>query len=144
MQSVRANSPRLVADIGGTNARFAMFFDAAGTLTHERSLSCDRYEGPVQAIEAYLAETQCPRPHEIAMAVATPVTGYRIKLIKNRWDLSVEQSRQALGINRLLMLNDFTALALSLPHLSASQLRQVGGGTAAPNTAIGLIGAGTG
>lgn len=135
---------RLVADIGGTNARFAMFFDDAGTLSNERSLRCDRYAGPVEAIAAYLNETNSPRPHEIAMAVATPVTGDRIKLTNSRWDFSVEETRQALGLDRLLMLNDFTALALSLPQLTAAQQRQVGSGHAAANAAIALIGAGTG
>ena len=138
------NPPRLVADIGGTNARFAMFFDSTGTLSNERSLSCDRYAGPVEAIEAYLKETGAPRPHEIAMAVATPITSDRIKLTNNHWAFSVEEARQALGLDRLLMLNDFTALALSLPHLSEAQQRQVGGGHAAANAAIALIGAGTG
>ena len=144
MRTDQDSLPRLVADIGGTNARFAMFFDGAGTLSNERSLSCDRYPGPVDAIEAYLKETDAPRPHEIAMAVATPVTGDRIKLTNNHWAFSVEDTRQALGAGRLLMLNDFTALALSLPQLTVAQQRQVGGGLAAANAAIALIGAGTG
>ena len=144
MLNDHGNLPRLVADVGGTNARFAMFFDNVGTLTNERSLSCARYAGPVDAIEAYLQESGSPRPHEIAMAVATPVTSDRIKLTNNHWDFSVEESRRALGLDRLLMLNDFTALALSLPHLRDQQLRQVGGGQPAANAAIGLIGAGTG
>ena len=136
--------PRLVADIGGTNARFAMFFDNAGTLSNERSMSCDPYAGPVDAIEAYLKETSALRPHEIAMAVATTIGADRIQFTNNHWAFSVEETRQALGVDRLLMLNDFTALALSLPHLSAAQQRQVGDGQATANAAIALIGAGTG
>ena len=144
MPNDQRNLPRLVADIGGTNARFAMFFDNVGTLSNERSMSCDRYAGPVEAIEAYLRETNAQRPHEIAMAVATPVTGDRIKLTNSHWDFSVEETRQALRVDRLLLLNDFTALALSLPHLTAAQQRQVGGGQAVSKAAIALIGAGTG
>jgi len=144
MRNDQGSIARLVADIGGTNARFAMFFDSAGTLSNERSLSCDRYASPVDAIEAYLKETGAPRPHEIAMAVATPITGDRIKFTNSHWAFSAEETRQALGLDRLLMLNDFTALALSLPHLTGTQQRQVGGGQAATNAAIGLIGAGTG
>ena len=138
------NLPRLVADIGGTNARFAMIFDNAGTLSNERSMSCDPYAGPVDAIEAYLKETNAPQPHEIAMAVATTIGADRIQFTNNHWAFSVEETRQALGVERLLMLNDFTALALSLPHLSAAQQRQVGSGQATANAAIALIGAGTG
>jgi glucokinase len=144
MPNDQADLPRLVADIGGTNARFAMFFDNAATLANERSMSCDRYAGPVESIKAYLKETNAPRPREIAMAVATAVTGDQIKLTNSHWNFSVEETRQALKLDRLLMLNDFTALALSLPHLTAQQQRQVGGGSSAANAAIALIGAGTG
>ena len=144
MRNEQSTHPCLVADIGGTNARFAMFFNDAGTLSNERTISCERYAGPVDAIEAYLTETNAPRPAEIAMAVATAITGDQIKLTNNHWAFSIEETRLALGLERLLMLNDFTALALSLPHLTAQQLRQVGAGHAVPNAAIALIGAGTG
>ena len=90
--------PRLVADIGGTNARFAMFFDNAGTLSNERSMSCDPYAGPVDAIEAYLTETNAPRPHEIAMAVATTIGADRIQFTNNHWAFSVEETLRALGV----------------------------------------------
>ena len=144
MPNDQRNLPRLVADIGGTNARFATFFDNAATLSNECSMSCDRYAGPVETIEAYLTETNAPRPREIVMAVATPVTGDRIKLTNNHWDFSIEATRQGLRVDRLLLLNDFTALALSLPHLTSAQQRQVGSGQAVSKAAIALIGAGTG
>ena len=144
MPNNRATLPRLVADIGGTNARFAMFFDDVGALSNEWTMRCDRCAGPVDAIEAYLKEINTPRPKEVAMAVATPVTGDQIKLTNSHWNFSVEETRRALGLDRLLMLNDFTALALSVPHLPTQQLRQVGGGQVVPNAAIALIGAGTG
>jgi len=43
-----------------------------------------------------------------------------------------------------VVVNDFTALAMSLPRLQAADLRQVGGGQAVRKSVIGLIGAGTG
>ena len=144
MVTDRAPMPRLVADIGGTNARFAQFFDEHCELTHERTLRCGDYAGPVAAIEAYLQDTGAARPHEIAMAVATQVSRDEIKLTNNHWAFSVEATRKALGAERVLMLNDFTALALSLPHLKPAELRKIGGGAPAKNAAIGLIGAGTG
>ena len=52
------------------------------------------------------------------------------------------QSR--LGLHRLLLLNDFTALALSLPRLAASDLRQVGGGRSVALAAKAVLGPGTG
>ena len=139
-----ARAPRLVADIGGTNARFALFYDERCQLVNERTLACDNFSGPVEAIEAYLRDCSTPRPNEIAMAVATQVNHDDIKLTNNDWQFSVAATRKAVGVDRMLMLNDFTALALSLPHLKSTELRQVGGGAPATNAAIGLIGAGTG
>ena len=144
MPNIQSSPVRLVADIGGTNARFAMFVDSDATLINQRSLPCEQYSGPVEAIEAYLQEISGPRPREIAMAVATAVICDRVKLTNNHWDFSIIESRQALGVDRLVMLNDFTALAMSLPYLTQSQLRQVGGGQSVANTAIGVIGPGTG
>lgn len=144
MPNNQSNLPRLVADIGGTNTRFALFSDSLGTLSRERSMSCDRYAGPVEAIEAYLTQTNAQRPREIAMAVATSVTGDQVKLTNSHWNFSIEATKHALKLDRLLLLNDFTALALSLPHLTPAQQRQVGGGQVASNAAIALIGAGTG
>ena len=137
-------APRLVADIGGTNARFALFYDERCELINERTLACDNFSGPVEAIEAYLRDCNTPRPNEIAMAVATQVSHDDIKLTNNDWQFSVAAMRKAVGVDRMLMLNDFTALALSLPHLKPAELRQVGGRSPMANAAIGLIGAGTG
>jgi glucokinase len=61
------------------------------------------------------------------------------------WSFSIEAVRQALGFDRLLLINDFTALALSLPMLQPDHLRRVGaGGEADPEGAVGLVGPGTG
>jgi glucokinase len=60
------------------------------------------------------------------------------------WQFSVSALRQELGLGRLIVLNDFTALALALRYLPASELQQVGGGPPVPNAPIALIGAGTG
>jgi glucokinase len=132
---------KLVADVGGTNVRFAL---ADGLrLRAEASFACARFPSLAQAIEAYLVQTAA-RPREAALAIASPVTSDWVEMTNHSWAFSIEQTRQALGLERLLVLNDFTALALSLPHLGAHELRQVGGGQAVARMPIGLIGAGTG
>jgi glucokinase len=65
-------------------------------------------------------------------------------LTNSPWAFSIQQTRRALGLDRLLVINDFTALALSLPLLTAQELRKVGGGDGVKGAPIGLIGAGTG
>jgi glucokinase len=52
--------------------------------------------------------------------------------------------RQRLGLQTLVVVNDFTALAMSLPRLAPQQRRQVGGGLARERSVVGLLGAGTG
>lgn len=135
---------RLLADIGGTNVRFALLPRGSERPQRERSLLCADYPGFEQAARAYLADAGNPRVGEAAIDVATAVTGDLVKLTNSPWAFSIEQTRRQLGLTRLLVLNDFTALALSLPRLSATELRQVGRGQALPHKPIALIGAGTG
>jgi glucokinase len=139
-----ARFTRLVADIGVTNARFALLSEGSEVPQQESTLQCADFADLGAAAAAYLASQGKPPVKEAAVAVATPITGDRIKLTNNDWTFSVEQTRGMLGLDRLVMVNDFTALALSLPLLTADEYRQVGGGSPARNTPIALIGAGTG
>lgn len=143
MPTSSAASPDLIADIGGTNARFALIDDNRQFYA-ERILACADFPGLTAATEAYLAEVAAPRPWQAAMAVATPITGDQIRFTNNDWSFSTEAARRKLGLDRLLILNDFTALALALPLLNPDERRAVGGGTATPEAPIGLLGAGTG
>ena len=60
------------------------------------------------------------------------------------WQFSIEQMRERLHFDNLVVVNDFTALAMAVPSLSPQQRRQFGGGAAVPRSVVGLIGAGTG
>ena len=135
---------RLLADIGGTNVRFALLAPGSNWPQHETNLLCRDFLGLEQAARHYLAATKVSAVKEAAFDVATAVTGDLIKLTNSPWAFSIEQTRRALGLDRLLMINDFTALALSLPLLEPNDLRQVGGGSGVKGSAIALIGAGTG
>jgi glucokinase len=139
-----ADSCRLLADIGGTNVRFALLAPGASQPEQERSLVCAEYPGLEQAARAYLAAVGAPQIREAAIDVATALTGDLVKLTNSPWAFSIEQTRRQLGLDRLVVLNDFTALALALPGLGPDGYRQVGRGQPVPGTAIGLIGAGTG
>ncbi|MDX1654397.1 MAG: glucokinase [Candidatus Competibacteraceae bacterium] len=134
---------RLIADIGGTNARFALT-GADGAIVRQQTLPCADYPGLTEAVEYYLAGVgEGARPREAAMAIATPITGDRITMTNHVWSFSIEETRQRLGLGRLLMLNDFTALAMALPYLDPGDLTQVGGDESRRG-AIALLGPGTG
>jgi glucokinase len=138
------NTLRLVADVGGTNARFGLLRGANGLPEQERTLSTAGYPGIDAAIEDYLRQVNAGMPLEAAIAIANPITGDVVKMSNCPWTFSIEAMRTKLGLERLLLLNDFTALAMSLPVIPTAQLQQVGGGTPVSNCPVGLIGAGTG
>ncbi len=140
----RSDEVRLVADIGGTNARFALV--ASGTLTPqlEQTVRCADFDSLEGAVRAYLRGCGDPVVREAAFDVATGITGDYVHLTNGPWGFSVEQTRRALGLSRLTVINDFTALALSVPALRPEEKRKIGGGAAVADTAIAVIGPGTG
>ncbi len=133
--TLAAHYPWLVADIGGTNARFGWVAGPGAPVSHVRKLPVAAHAGPVQAVQAYLAELADPAdpagqaeadrraPRHAAFAVATAVSGDRIAFTNSHWDFSCREVQAALGLDSLRMLNDFESLALSLPRLGAAQLR---------------------
>ena len=150
----RLAQPWLVADIGGTNARFGWVAPGSGTVTQVRTLGVAEHAGPAQAARTYLAQLAAElgadyqAPGAAAFAVATAVGSDRVDFTNSGWGFSCADTRAELGLDTLLMLNDFEALALSLPRLGGEQLRAIPGSTgserALPDSARAVIGPGTG
>jgi glucokinase len=133
----------LIADIGATNARFALA--DAGGIYKEKILKCRDYPGLSEAARAYLAYAQPGRPPQTAsIAIAGPVTGDRFEMTNHLWSFSAEETRKALGLEGLHLMNDFRALALAVPHLQADDVHKVTGPAPKPGAPIGVIGPGTG
>ncbi|MCA1245975.1 glucokinase [Massilia sp. MS-15] len=141
-----AGGARLLADIGGTNARFALE-SGRGCFEAIEVLSCQQYPTLADAIRAYLAlpsvDGVSSGIRHAAIAIANPVTGDQVRMTNHHWAFSIEALRQECGFDTLLVVNDFSALARSLPHLGEHR-RQVGGGAPVPDAPLGLLGAGTG
>ena len=138
------DSPRLIADIGSTFARFALA-TGPGRFTAPASLRCADHADFQAAVRAYLHSLPAAqRVEHAAVAIANPVEGDRVRMTNYHWEFSIEQARQQLKLDTLVVVNDFTALAMSLPRLASNEVRQVGGGQAVAHSVIGLIGAGTG
>lgn len=135
--------PRLLADIGGTNARFAIETRPA-RFSDVRVYPCDDFPGINDAIVAYLTDVGVERVRHAAVAIANPVDGDWIAMTNHGWQFSIDATKRAMAFDNLCVVNDFTALAMALPLLRKSQFRQVGDGTAHSVGPIGLIGAGTG
>ncbi|QYD68292.1 bifunctional transcriptional regulator/glucokinase [Paraburkholderia edwinii] len=138
-----ADGPRLLADVGGTNARFALE-TRPGEISQVHVYPCADYPGIAEVIKKYLKDTKIGRVNHAAVAIANPVDGDQVRMTNHDWHFSIEATRRALGFDTLLVVNDFTALAMALPGLTDTQRVQVGGGTRRPHSVIGLLGPGTG
>ena len=134
---------RLVGDVGGTNARFALV-GADGVPEPPTVFPTGGHPTLVAAVRAFLDARGSPALESAAIAVANPVTGDLAKLTNNDWSFSISATRDALGLDVLHVVNDFTALALSVPYLPADEREQVGRGEARPRHAIAVLGPGTG
>jgi glucokinase len=138
------STTRLLADVGGTNARFAWQDHAHAPLIHVRVLPGADYPTLQAAMRAYIDGVGQGEPTEAAIAIANPITGDAVRMTNHHWAFSQAAVRAEFGLRRLRLLNDFTALALALPDLTPEQLRQVGGQAALADEPKALIGAGTG
>lgn len=137
------DGPRLIADIGGTNARFALEY-APNCFHGIKVYSADDFPGIVEAIQHFYREMGVKRVAHAAIAIANPIAGDVIQMTNHNWRFSIAATQCSLGLDELHMLNDFEALAAAVPRLSEGERRQLGVGAPVENTVIGLVGPGTG
>src|SRR5690606_24729772 len=131
---------RLIADIGGTHARFALAGEDGQPRDEEKLLVAD-FPGPLEAARAYLGGRKV---RDAVLAVATPVDSDWIDLTNAPWAFSVQALREALGVERLAVINDFTAQALAVPRLRPEERVLLRPGQPRQGGAIAVIGPGTG
>jgi glucokinase len=136
-------SPRLIADIGGTYARFTLE-TAPGVFERTATLRCADHADFHAAVRAYLGTLPAERIAHAAVAIANPVEGDEVRMTNYHWQFSIEAMRGKLGFDTLVVVNDFTALAMALPRLGLADRRQVGGGAARERSVIGILGSGSG
>lgn len=136
--------PRLLGDIGGTNARWAWQESAGAELEDISVQPCEASPSLQESAAQYLVAHGRPRPRWAGIGIATAITGDEVRLTNSSWQFSIAAFQKALALDRCLVINDFTALAMSLPALKPSDLRAVGAGTAVAGATIALLGPGTG
>jgi glucokinase len=144
-----ADYPWLLADIGGTNARFGLVHADGAPVVDVVSFKCGDHESPQAAAGLYLEQLtrrdgKAVRPQSMALALATPIVGDTVKMTNSAWIVSRTELANALGARRVLLLNDFEALALALPLLDDEQTRWIGAARADRRWPMAVIGPGTG
>ena len=136
--------PRLLGDIGGTNARWAWQARPGAAIQDVSVRPCAANVSLYESAVAYIADKGHGLPAWVGIGIATPVTSDRVAMTNHTWGFSINELKHALGAERCLVINDFTAMAMSLTALGPAELRQVGSGTAVAGATMALLGAGTG
>jgi glucokinase len=134
----------LMADIGATNTRCALLNDKGQELASEVFENAE-FTDVASLLSAYLEQRRASdRPKRAALAVAAPILGDDVQMINIDWRFSQAALKQDLDLHRLVVCNDFAALAWGLPQFGPADLQTVGGGQAAGLAALAVIGPGSG
>ena len=138
----------LIGDIGGTNARFALAKRDAPGFSDELQLPCADFDSAHSAIDYFLNTQNASPPEVISLAAAGPVIDQSVRFTNNHWSLAVDDLAANFSGAQVRLLNDFEAIAYSIPHLDAADCLQVGlpdsGPLPANDYTVGIIGPGTG
>ena len=135
-------SQKFVADVGGTNIRVARVTDSG--VTDIKKYMCNDFASIDLAITQYFEDTPEHNFSQGCIAIACPVLGDQVVMTNHSWAFSQNALRSQLKLDALFVINDFTAVAHSLPVLSEDQVVQIGEGTPKENGNIAVFGPGTG
>ncbi len=136
--------PALIADIGGTNARFGMVQDALSSVKHFPVLKTENYDSFEKAVEDVVLGHTAIYPRAAILAVAGPVREDKISLTNCSWSVEPKRLLEEFGFEVVVVLNDFEALALSLPSMQGGDLQAIGSGVIDPRGTKLVVGPGTG
>ncbi|PLW83564.1 glucokinase [Kineobactrum sediminis] len=137
---------RLVADVGGTNTRLALYDYDSHQLRAIQSYT-NRDEGSFETIIGnWLQDLDEPAPEDACIAVAAPPDGDRVVMSNMDWSISRQDLATQFGFNRIRVINDFESNAYALPHLGAESLSLIHRGepSASDCPRLATIGPGTG
>jgi glucokinase len=143
-----ADSCLLIGDIGGTNARFALAGKSAPGFSDAVTLQCADYATADAAIKDYLESAGAPPPEVICLAVAGPIVDQRVRFTNNPWSIAADELAADFSLSAVRLLNDFEAIAYSIPLLTAADCLPIGFPESAALTGerymVGIVGPGTG
>lgn len=142
-------TPILVADIGGTNARFTLITDFNEqsnqfVIEHINIFPSANFGSLESALEQYLTTIPHVTPTHACLAVAGPIKAGQVHLTNLGWHFSVNEFKAHFNLTQLEVINDFAAFAYAAPYLDSTQNITIKPGQADANANIGVMGPGTG
>jgi len=138
--------PFLVADIGGTNARFALVTGKSNeqfVFDHIQILPTAEHANFDSAFKTYL-EGAPQKPTAACIAIAGPVNGDHIKMTNLNWEFTGVALSRTFGLTKTLLMNDFAAVAAACSQMTAEHIETIKPGTANPTGNKAVYGPGTG
>jgi len=152
--------PYVVADIGGTNARFGLVTGVAGqqssagaagyVIESQKTFPSSECAGIEEAYNRYIESVDLSGYGGLkslggaCLAVAGPVAGNDIKLTNLNWQFKIDEVKASLGLDKLSIINDFAAYAYAIQYISESHLSIINPGEAIEDNPIAVVGPGTG
>ena len=141
------NSPILIADIGGTNARFALCAEAPHFFTQVQAFEAAEFGHVSDALNRYLESHGIKSLTAMFLAVAGPIRDQKVRFSNSHWAIDGDALSQRYNVECVTLLNDWEAIAYSLSRLSQGDLIPIGGDWGAlPNAdyTVGALGPGSG
>lgn len=143
-----AKKSLLIGDIGGTNARFALADARRPAFSKVETLQCADYESAEDAIAEYLRSVKAGTPAAICLAAAGPIIDRRVRFTNNHWQIDAAVLAGTFDTEAVRLLNDFEAIAYSIPFLSPEDCVPIGLPDPKPlgghHYMVGIVGPGTG
>lgn len=136
--------PVLIADIGGTNVRFAILTEPLSPLREFATVQTGDFADLTTAATQVVLDTTAIMPRALLLALAGPAVGTALKLTNAHWVIEPDRVRADLNLDTVITFNDFEALALSLPALRGNQIMKLGGGDPMTRSPRIVVGPGTG
>jgi glucokinase len=116
----------LIADIGGTNARFALSSNVEPFFTEAQTLQCIDHPTLMGAIDTYLLSQNINSIDAICFAVAGPIKNEAMSFLNNSWSASADELRKKYNTSHVKLMNDFEAVSFCLSELSEADILKIG------------------
>ncbi len=134
----------MVADVGGTNTRIALF-DPATQEFHALSTFLNRdFARFEDVIDRWLQELNGPAPEFGCIAIAAPPGADRVAMVNIDWTFSCRDLAAQFDFKRLGWINDFEGNAYALPHLGDADRQALYLGRDGSAGKLATVGPGTG
>lgn len=135
---------RLVADIGGTNSRLALYDPITDEFRSVRTYTNRDYTQFEDIAVAWLDALAEPQPTECCLAVAAPPFEDQVTMLNINWSFSLQALAKRFGFTSLRCINDFAANAYALPYLAEHDLTILQAGQTERLSKLATVGPGTG